>query len=199
MKILYILLTFAAVGLCSCSSCSRAKEIDERREALRQNDRDELDEARRDLAAADSIANMAGPKLQVLQDTLVVFEKNEKYQSKGFYVLKEHAGDKSQLTFFPEVEEEGQVLLVKIDSNRKWSFLKIEPETVNLGAYLGTKEVVEFVGRELTSEEKAQFASISEFAIAMKQLRDANASIQKNKLKIEFYEKKISQHTNSID
>ncbi len=199
MKILYILLTFAAVGLCSCSSCSRAKEIDERREALRQNDRDELDEARRDLAAADSIANMAGPKLQVLQDTLVVFEKNEKYQSKGFYVLKEHAGDKSQLTFFPEVEEEGQVLLVKIDSNRKWSFLKIEPEKANLGSYLGTKEVMEFVGRELTDEEKAQFASISEFAIAMKQLRDANASIQKNKLKIEFYEKKISQHTNSID
>lgn len=199
MRYLLIFLMVAGLGLSSCSSCQRAKEIEERRDALKQNDRAELDEAHRDLATADSIANIAGPKLQMMQDSLVVFEKNEKYQSKGFYVLKEHAGDKSQLTFFPEVEEEGQVLLVKIDSQRKWSFLKIEPKTDGLGSYLDTKEVVEFVGRELTNEEEEQFASISEFAIAMKNLRDANASIQKNKLKIEFYEKKISQHTNSID
>jgi len=199
MKILFILLTVATVGLSSCNSCSRAKEIEERREALKQNDRDELAEAQRDLASADSIANIVGPKLQVMQDTLVVFEKNEKYQSKGFFVLKAHAGDKTKLDYFPEVEEEGQVLLVKIDSKRKWSFLKIEPETDDLGRYLGRKEVVDFVGRTLTNHEMSQFAAISEFAIAMKLLRDANASIEKNKLKVEFYEMKVSQQTNSID
>lgn len=199
MKILFILLAVAAVGLSSCSSCSRAKEIEERREALKQNDHDELEEARRDLAAADSISDIVGPKLQAMEDTLVVFEKNEQYQSKGFYVLKEHAGDKSLFDFFPEVEEEGQFLLVKINADRKWSFLKLEPFTGDANKALSDKKVKEFIGRDLTEEEKSQVVTLSEYALCAKKLRDANASHEKNVMKIEFYEKKIGEKSVSID
>lgn len=200
MKAVFILMTFAAVGFSSCNSCRRANEIEERREALKQNDRDELDEARRDLAAADSIASVYGSRMQKMEaDSVIVFEKEDKYQDKGFYVLREHAGDKSKLEFFPELEEEGQLLLVKIDANRKWSFLKIAPVMSKDKSALERKEVVDFVGRSLSQDEVSQVVALSEYAYAMKQLRDATASQDKNRMKIEYYENKIGAQTNSID
>ena len=200
MKAVFILMTLAAVGFSSCNSCQRANEIEERREALKQNDRDELDEARRDLAAADSIASVYGSRMQKMEaDSVIVFEKEDKYQDKGFYVLREHAGDKSKLEFFPELEEEGQLLLVKIDANRKWSFLKIAPVMSKDKSALERKEVLDFVGRSLTQDEVSQVVALSEYAYAMKQLRDATASQDKNRMKIEYYENKIGAQTNSID
>lgn len=200
MKAVFILMTLAAVGFSSCNSCRRANEIEERREALKQNDRDELDEARRDLAAADSIASVYGSRMQKMEaDSVIVFEKEDKYQDKGFYVLREHAGDKSKLEFFPELEEEGQLLLVRIDANRKWSFLKIAPVMSKDKSALERKEVLDFVGRSLTQDEVSQVVALSEYAYAMKQLRDATASQDKNRMKIEYYENKIGAQTNSID
>jgi len=191
MRIIFILLSAVLLGMSSCSSCQRAKEIEERRAALAQHDVEELEQARKDLYEADSISSFLQFEVQDMKDTLVVFEKNEKYQSKGFYVLKDQAGDKSKLSFFAEVEEEGKLLLVSIGKDRKWQFKQIKPILSDFKKALSEKDIVDFVGRNLTDEEIAQVALLSQFSYKMNKLNDALASKEKNKMKIEFYEKKM--------
>ncbi|MBO4664747.1 MAG: hypothetical protein J5663_10110 [Bacteroidaceae bacterium] len=199
MKSLFFLLTVTAIGFSSCSSCQRAREIAERREALANADAEKLEDARAVLHWADSVKSFLEFDVQAMKDTLVVLEKNEKYQDKGFYVLKKHAGDKSGLKFFVEVEEEGKVLLVKIDENRKWTFSEVELTKVPAREFLSGELVRHFIGRDLTDEELADAEQILGFADKMNRLRDAEAAIKKNKMKIEFYEKKISKKSSSID
>ncbi|MBQ7157140.1 MAG: hypothetical protein IJR86_05035 [Bacteroidaceae bacterium] len=194
-KLLILLPICAAAFFTSCSSCQRGKEIEERRAALAHHDEEELQEARDALYSADSTATCVEVELVELKK-LFVFEKKEEYQSRGFWVLKEQGGDKTQLDFFAEVEEEGQMLLVSIDKKRKWNFYKVAKGQTN---FLESAEVKSFIGRELTDEEKQQVQLVYKLSESMRSYNDAVAAQKKNKLKVQFYEKKIGERNSRID
>ncbi|MCR5313978.1 MAG: hypothetical protein K6E54_10160 [Bacteroidaceae bacterium] len=194
-KIIKYLSVLSVVAFCSCSSCERSREIQARRDALAQHDVNELEEAKQEFHEADSIASFMRFEIEDLKEGFA-FEKNEEYQSKGFWVVKEHEGDKLKLDFFAEVEEEGQMLLVSIDKKRNWKFYKVSRGN---DKFLSSKEVKQFIGRELTDKEKEQVMAVYRFSEAMLKLRDAEAASEKNKMKIEFYEKKMHAKNSGLD
>lgn len=161
------------------------REFDVRRAALPFADSVELEQAKFDLNTADSICTFKQFEMQDLQKNFVL-EKNEKYQSQGFFVLPKHAGNKSKYTFFPEVEETGKLLLVTIDKNRKYVFNEAKLDENGIDNFFNEHS-------ELTAENKADAVQCLKLAVAMCELADAKEQKEKMSLKIRFFEEKIKK------
>ncbi|MCM1313607.1 MAG: hypothetical protein NC206_09990 [Bacteroides sp.] len=90
------------------------RELDVRRSALVFSDTIEMEEARMLLADADSVLASKELVLEALK-TGFVLEKNEKYQTVGYYVCPEQISENMHRTSLrAEVNEEGQMLLISI-------------------------------------------------------------------------------------
>ena len=108
--------TVFAILVISCSlavtACKHQPSALERRKSeIKEKDSIELSKAREGLRVADSVATFKAFEVEDLKK-LFVFEKQEKYQTVGYYVLPAYQGSKERFTFFPEVEEGGKLLFV---------------------------------------------------------------------------------------
>lgn len=194
MNRLFCLVSFLSVVLfTSCSSCERSREIAEKKKKIALFNAEELEKAKHDFYVADSLSEFYGFELEDLKQAFVL-EKNEQYQSKGFLVLSDYAGDKRSLDFFPEVEEEGQMLLVSVNGKREWRFMKIGHKE---GDFLSSDSVKSFIGRALSDDEKDKVYRTYSLSEMIRNHNDAVASAKKNKLKIEYYEKKVGESKDS--
>ncbi len=160
------------------------KEFDVRLEAMAFADSVELIEAKKGVVAADSMLTFKEFELADMK-SLFVLEKNEKYQSQGFYVLPKYAGNKTKFSFFPEVEESGKMLLVAIDSNRKYLFTEVPVAADGYESILKQFAVSE--------ETKKDVAECYKLAVAFKEYSDAKELKEKLDLKIRFFEKKLKE------
>ncbi len=190
MNRIFCLVSFLSVILfTSCSSCERSREIEEKKKKIAMFNAEELEKAKHDFYVADSLSEFYGFELEDLKQAFVL-EKNEQFQSKGFWVLSDYAGDKRSLDFFPEVEEEGQMLLVSINDKRKWRFMKISHKESD---FLSSDSVKSFIGRSLSDEEADKVYRTYSLSEMICNHNDAVASAKKNKLKIEYYEKRVGE------
>ncbi len=166
--------------LFSCEN--RPSMVEQRRAEIRRNDSSELAQARSDLAHADSLATFKEFELEDLKKQFV-FEKQEKYQTTGYYVLPAYKGSKERFSFFPEVEEGGKLLLVSIDKKRNYTFTEVDMETEDYTTQLST----------LSDAAKKDVARCHALAQTMHDLAAAKQQQEKMSLKVKFYEKKLSQ------
>src|SRR5574344_215904 len=179
----FIATLLVAGCLCSFSSCEKRPSLVEQRKAeLRGSDSVSLAEAKADSVYADSLATFREFELQELKQQFV-FEKQEKYQTAGYYVLPSYAGSKTGFTFFPEVEESGKLLLVFIDGKRRYSFTEID---------LSNEDISQQVSHPLTPRQMNDVHRCLVLAKTMQDLKDAQRLLEKAQLKIRFYEKKLS-------
>ena len=181
-RILYSAVSIYVISAICFSSCnSKPSMVDQRRAEIREHDSLELVQARADFAVADSVATFKAFELADLKGVFV-FEKEEKYQTVGYYVLPEYKGNKSRFTFFPEVEETGKLLLVSIDKQRKYTFTEVavdeEDYTTKLPANL-SDAMLKDIDKCYT------------LAKTMQDLEKARADKEKMELKVRFYEKKM--------
>lgn len=177
-------LLLACIGAWGLSSCKNKPSMVEQRKAeICQADSLELARARTDLVIADSVATFKSFEVEDLKQQFV-FEKQERYQTTGYYVLPAYQGDKSRFTFFPEVEEGGQLLLVTIDNKRKYTFTEVP-----LDSAIHSK----LFPKNLTDSQRRDVEKCYQLAKAMQDLDDAQKQQEKLKLKIRFYEKKSAR------
>lgn len=160
---------------------SYPNEIEVRRQALSFVDSLELSEAKEELSVADSIKTFKSFEVEDLKNEFV-FEKNEKYQTQGYYVPKKFAGSKSGLSSFYEVEESGKLLEVTIDKQRKYTF-----EEISIDQYVDSS------GDGIVACDDPVLMSCLRLSKAMKELSDITQYKEKMALKIRFYEKKIKE------
>ena len=176
--------TLYVVGLLpmlfSCEN--RPSMVEQRRAEIRQNDSLELVQARADLANADSVATFKEFELEDLKKQFV-FEKQEKYQTTGYYVLPAYKGSKERFSFFPEVEEGGKLLLVSIDEKRNYTFTEVDMEADDYRAQLPL----------LSEAVKEDVARCHSLAQTMHEWAAAKKQQEKLTLKVKFYEKKLSR------
>lgn len=164
-------------------SCeNHPSKLEQRKAEIRLNDSLELVQARADLASADSVITFTTLELSDLKKQFV-FEKQEKYQTVGYYVLPSYAGSKVHFSFFPEVEENGKLLWVTIDKARKYSFTEIPLDGHSHETLLPS---------DLSSTMQRDIAQCLSLARAMQTLQAAHQSQEKLRLKVRFYEKKLS-------
>lgn len=163
-------------------------ELDIRRAALTFMDSLELKQARRDFQVADSALTFQQFECDDLKQHFTL-EKQEKYQTTGYYVTNDYAGSKAAFSYFTEVEETGTLLAVSIDrtSGIKYDFTPVDIDF--------SSDVIPAcpVSRELTEKEQASYEMCYSLAKKMQQLSKAKAAQEKYSLKIRFYEKKLSQ------
>lgn len=177
-RILYVVGLLAL--LCGCEN--RPSMVEQRKAEIRRNDSLELAQARLDLACADSIATFKKLELEDLKKQFV-FEKQEKYQTTGYYVLPAYKGSKERFSFFPEVEEGGKLLLVSIDKKRNYTFTEVDLDTEDYTTQLPP----------LSAAVKKDVARCHALAQAMHDLAAAKQQQEKLALKVKFYEKKRTQ------
>lgn len=161
------------------------REFDVRRAAILVADSVELAEAKDSLQVADSLETFRSFQLEDTK-TLFVLEKQEKYQTVGYYVVPAHAGNKSKLSFFPEVDETGKFLLVDIDANRKYTFTEVD-----LNEY--DSESLEDLYKKTPEGQKDALKQCERLATDFLMLKQAREMKEKMSLKVRFYEKKISE------
>ena len=178
-KILCAVLLLSVV--CACEH--RPSAVEQRKEDIRRGDSLELLQARTDLAVADSLATFQAFEVEDLKQRFV-FEKEEKYQTMGNYVLPSYAGSKTRFSFFPEVEESGKLLLVSIDAKRQYSFAEVDLEAEDYTAQLP---------QGLSDAMKKDIAVCYTFAKAMHDLKASQEQREKLALKVKFYEKKLAR------
>lgn len=176
----------------SCSlafeACQHQPSALERRKAeIKERDSIELSNARESLQQADSVATFKAFEVEDLKKQFV-FEKQEKYQTVGYYVLPAYGGSKERFTFFPEVEEGGKLLFVTIDSHRKYSFVEVDLET---GDY------EKLLPKGLSDAQRRDVEKCHELAKAMQDLAVAQKLQEKLWLKVRFYEEKSSRKQGS--
>lgn len=161
------------------------RQFDARRAALAFADTIELEQARHDLIIADSVLTFAAFEMEDCKKAFV-FEKQPKYQTVGYYVLPECAGSKTSLSFFPEVEENGKLLLVSIDKNRKYEFTEVPVDELH--------DVADDYGNlHLSPEQKMQVDVCATLAQLMHKHQSAREEKEKLELKVRFFEKKIKE------
>lgn len=167
------------VGLGSCKE--RPSMVEQRKAEIRKADSLELVQARKDLVLADSMVTFKAFELESLKK-LFVFEKEELYQTTGYYVLPAYQGSKARFSFFPEVEEGGKLLLVSIDKKRQYTFAEVnlEDESPSLPS-------------SLSDAQRQDVAKCRELAQTMSDLADAKKQKEKLELKVEFYERKLQK------
>ena len=157
--------------------------VEQRREEIRKNDSTELAQARADLEEAGSEIS----RLEKLVETFkaqFVFEKVEKYQTQGYWVLPAYKGSKERFTFFPEVEESGKMLLVNIDKQRRYAFTEVNLDNEDYKAQLS---------KGLSRQQLTDVDECYAFAKTMKLLEETRQRQEKMTLKVRFYEEKIKR------
>ena len=177
--LLYIFFIVSALML-SCQE-RKTSRADEFREEVRKNDSTELAQARKMAGDAERDV-LRFEKLVTTYKEKFVFEKQEKYQTMGYWVLPAYQGSKERFTFFPEVEESGKMLLVSIDKQRRYSFTEVNMDGEDYKAQLP---------KGLSKQQLADVDECYAFARTMKQLKDAQEQQEKMNLKVRFYEEKI--------
>ena len=166
------------------SACQHQPSAVERRKAeIRERDSLELLQARQDLYVSDSILSFKTFEVEDLKAQFV-FEKQEEYQTKGYYVLPAYRGSKEKYSFFPEVEEDGALLLVTIDKARKYTFKEVDLETENYK---------DLLPKQLTELQRRDVDACYTLAKAMQDLSGEQQKKEKLQLKIRFYEEKMSR------
>ena len=164
------------------------KEFDVRRSALAFADSIELAQAKYGRQVADSVATFKNFELDDLKKDFTL-EKQEKYQSKGYYVTNDYAGSKSSYTYFTEVEEGGVLLAVSISRSAgiRYDFQKVD---VDLNS-----EVVPAcpISRPLTEKEQISYEKCYRLAKCMNELSEANAARDKFDVKVRFFERKLKE------
>ncbi|MBQ6965653.1 MAG: hypothetical protein IJP82_08205 [Bacteroidaceae bacterium] len=180
MKRLFYMMGLLSL-LCGCEH--RPSLVEQRKAEIRRNDSLELVQALRDLAAADSVATFRELDVKDLKEQFV-FEKQEKYQTVGYYVLPGYQGDKSRFTFFPEVEESGKLLLVSIDKKRRYAFMEIDLDEEDYMAQLPAN---------LTAAQRNDIHRCYALAKAMHDFDAAKKQQEKMLLKLHFYEEKMER------
>lgn len=179
LKTLSILLTASAMTIIfSCDN--KPSRVEQRKAEIRQQDSTDLASARLDMQEADSIIAFKEIELEDLKQGFV-FEKQEKYQTMGYYVLPQHAGNKSKFKFFPEVEESGKLLLVNIDKQRRYTFTEID---------LNKDDYTKQLPSNLSSKDTEAVAKCHALAITMHELDKAKKKKEKAEIKIRFYKEK---------
>ena len=180
MKRIFYITTVAVAATCFSACKSKPSMVEQRKAEIREHDSLELAQAKADLAIADSIATFKAFELKDLKG-MFVFEKQEKYQTVGYYVLPAYQGNKSRFTFFPEVEETGKLLLVSIDKQRKYTFTEIT---------LDDSDYTTQLPPNLSDAMKKDIDQCYFLAKTMQDLEKAKADKEKMELKVQFYEKK---------
>lgn len=175
-KILYVLGLLAL--LCGCEN--RPSLVEQRKAEIRRNDSLELAQARLDLAHADSVATFKAFELEDLKKQFV-FEKQEKYQTTGYYVLPAYKGSKERFSFFPEVEEGGKLLLVNIDKQRRYAFIEVN---------VNGEHYEHLLPKGLPERQRKDVEKCYALAKAMSDFTQAQKQKEKLRLKVQFYEKK---------
>lgn len=169
-------------GMFCCVSCgNKPSAVEQRKSEIREMDSLELLQARVDLAEIDSLVVFKTFEWQDLRDEFV-FEKQERYQTKGYYVLPAYQGDKSRFNVFPEVEENGTLLLVTIDKMRKYTFTEIDVHD----------DYQSQLPENLSGQVRKDLEKCGELARVMQDLDNARKQQQKQTLKVRFYERKMS-------
>ena len=184
--------TVFAILLISCSlavtACKHQPSALERRKAeIKEKDSIELSKAREGLRVADSVATFKAFEVEDLKK-LFVFEKQEKYQTVGYYVQPAYQGGKERFTFFPEVEEGGKLLFVFIDKQRKYSFTEVDLEA---------SDYMKLLPKSLTDAQRRDVERCYDLAKAIHDLSEAQKQQEKLRLKVRFYEEKSSRMSGS--
>ena len=167
-----------ATSIVSCGDSP--SRVEQRKAEIRERDSLDMASAMADLKQADSLIAFKEIELEELKQGFV-FEKEEKYQTMGYYVTPLHAGNKSRFSFFPEVEESGKLLFVSINKQRQYTFTEVSVDSADY-----TKQLP----ASLSASELAAVKQCHALALAMQALQSARKQKEKAEVKIKFYEKK---------
>ena len=161
------------------------RAVDARREALVFMDSLELSEAKTLYMTADSMMVFKKFELDDMKKSFVL-EKQEKFQTTGYYVTPDYAGSKSSFDFFPEVEETGKLLLVTIKRGNKidYNFTEVDLDSADNN--------VAPLARTLSAKEKKAYEKCYALAKCFKDYQEAKALCEKYDVKVRFFEKKMS-------
>ena len=159
----------------------RPSLLEQRKAEIRRNDSLELVQAQTDLLKVDSVATFMAFEIEDLKKQFF-FEKQEKFQTTGYWVLPAYKGSKERFTFFPEVEEGGKLLLVSIDRQRRYSFQEIHVDEDDYTVQLPSM---------LSETQRKDVAQCYALAKAMGDLSAAKAQQEKLQMKVRFYEEKL--------
>lgn len=163
------------------------KAVNARREALAFADSIELVQAKHDWQVADSVKSFKVFELADLKSKFVL-EKDAKYQSVGNYVTPEQTGDKSRFKYFSEVNEQGTMMLVSVDTQRKYHPTEID---VTGDSFEGVYPA------GFSSVDMSAFNQCYALAKLFKDVKEATEAEEKFAMKIKFYERKIQENSNS--
>jgi len=157
--------------------------VSQRKVEVRQMDSLALVKTQKEYREADSIVVFKEYEIEEMKRSFV-FEKNTKYESEGHYVLPKYAGSKTFLSFFPEVSENGRVMLVFIDSHRKYAPVEIDVAQNN---YIST------FPSNIPSNAKKDVEICCRFARLMYEIKQGKKNCERLNTKILFYERKMEQ------
>lgn len=177
-----IILLLAVLLLLACQE-RKTDRAEEFREAIHQKDSTELAQAQAELTKLDSIITFSTLNVED-EKRHFVFEKQEKYQTMGYWVLPAYKGSKERFTFFPEVEESGKMLLVNIDGKRRYTFTEVNLDSSDYQSLLPTG---------LSARQRDDVHRCFTFAKAMHDLDIARKTREKTLTKIRFYERKMKK------
>ena len=186
MKKSFYYILFALTTLSACQQ-KKPSMVELRREEIRRNDSTELAQVRTFREDADRDIQ----RLEMLEEALngkFVFEKVERFQTQGYWVLPAYQGSKERFTFFPEVEESGKLLLVHIDQQRRYTFTEM-----NLDSQYYNTELL----KGLSKQQLADVEECRALATTMKLLVEARQRQEKMALKVRFYEEKMRRDNES--
>ncbi len=177
-----IILLLAVLLLLACQE-RKTDRAEEFREAIHQKDSTELAQAQAELTKLDNIITFSTLNVED-EKRHFVFEKQEKYQTMGYWVLPAYKGSKERFTFFPEVEESGKMLLVNIDGKRRYTFTEVNLDSSDYQSLLPTG---------LSARQRDDVHRCFTFAKAMHDLDIARKTREKTLTKIRFFERKLKK------
>lgn len=177
-----IILLLAVLLLLACQE-RKTDRAEEFREAIHQKDSTELAQAQAELTKLDSIITFSTLNVED-EKRHFVFEKQEKYQTMGYWVLPAYKGSKERFTFFPEVEESGKMLLVNIDGKRRYTFTEVNLDSSDYQSLLPTG---------FSARQRDDVHRCFTFAKAMHDLDIARKTREKTLTKIRFFERKMKK------
>lgn len=177
---------FLLVAMLMLAACQERKttRTEERREEIRRNDSTELALAEAELTRLDSVITFATLEVEDMKRGFV-FEKVEKYQTMGYWVLPAYRGSKERFSFFPEVEESGKLLLVNIDGKRRYAFTEVDLESEGYEGLLP---------KGVSAQQRKDVDECYRFAKAMHDLDGARKDREKVLMKIRFYQEKMKRN-----
>ena len=163
-------------------SCQEKKpsKAQEYRESIRLRDSLALDSARKKVVEAQNEVFRLMTEVDEFKQRFV-FEKMVKYQTVGYWVLPAYKGNKERFSFFPEVEESGKMLLVKIDKRRQYTFTEVD---------LDNEDYESLLPKGISEQQRKDVDECYAFAKTMKLLEDAQDEHVRMELKVKFYEEK---------